>query len=177
MGFTPHQARIALAATDSGLDVDQALETLLSNIEEAPNTEVEARDLDISTAPVRRANRPPPPRTTRSADSPRQGGDESPIGPSYQEQADRLISQATIIGRGMFNKANAFWKESKERVQKAYEEHQVQQGSSRSDVRRDGRPRWMIDDHQDDGSKDDHDAPFEYREYTERSGMLDSPSK
>ena len=31
MGFTPQQARLALASTDTGLDVQQALETLLSN--------------------------------------------------------------------------------------------------------------------------------------------------
>ena len=31
MGFSPQQARIALAATDTGLDVQAALETLLSN--------------------------------------------------------------------------------------------------------------------------------------------------
>jgi hypothetical protein len=175
MGFTPQQARIALASTDTGLDVDQALETLIANTEES--AEVEARDLDIDRLATIRRSRPPlqqpsrsssnpndrpRPRPTKSSDSSRQSGDEGVLGIGYQEQVDNLISQATVLGRGMFSKANAFWKESKEKVQKAYEEHQAQQpqqqgGRPNEPRQRDGRPKWMAEEHAE-GFRDDDDG-------------------
>jgi hypothetical protein len=176
MGFTPQQARIALASTDTGLDVEQALETLLNNTEQTPDV-VEARDLDRS--PPRQSPRPPP-RPRRTTDSPRQTPLESQEA-GYQEQADKLIAQATQLGKGMFNRANAFWKESRERVQKAYDEHQGQQaGASSTDARRDGRPKWMEGDQE--GFKDEEVAstarrererqPKERPERAERLGRL-----
>jgi hypothetical protein len=163
MGFTPHQARIALAATDTGLDVEEALEALISNTRETPN--IEARDLDRSTPP-RRPQRPST-RPNRSNESARQVAEEN-MATGYQEQADRLISQATVIGRGMLNRANAFWKESRERVQKAYEEHQTQQQAvSPGERRRDERSRWMAEEQREQGFRvDDNEPPVNRREKT-----------
>lgn len=170
MGFTPQQARIALAATDTGMDVDQALETLLANTEETEN--VEARDLDRPTPPRRSAAPHPSSRPRRerepevlirrqqvaSETSPDSGYNSQ----SYQEQADKLISQATVIGRGMFNKANAIWKESKDRMQKAYEERQaLQQALEKSE--RSGRPKWMMEEESGSGPVSRGESDFEER--------------
>lgn len=146
MGFTPHQARIALASTDTGLDVDQALETLLANTEESQDINVEARDLDRTTPPRRSAV--PVFDRGREPEYPIRRQDLSPSAnpqyQAYQEHADKIISQATVIGRGMFNRANALWKEGKDRVQKVYEERQAQQaGISRAG---NGRPKWMVEE-------------------------------
>lgn len=148
MGFTPQQARIALAATDSGVDVQSALDTLLSNGAAEPETPAPPRrrydDDDEPPIPMRR--RPQP-------DSRRTSGREEPPSnaqsPNLQEQADRILASATEIGAGLFSKANAFWNQGKERVQRVYEERAASAGASsaggetRDAPARDGRPRWM----------------------------------
>ena len=56
-----------------------------------------------------------------------------------------MIAQASEIRLNMFNRANAFWKEGKERVQKAYEDHAgLSQCGSRVRTAVDGRPAWMV---------------------------------
>lgn len=63
-----------------------------------------------------------------------------------QDQADKLIAQASEIGISVFNRANAFWKEGKERAQRLIEETVIVAGSGPGvggQGRGDGRPRWM----------------------------------
>ncbi|CCM00469.1 uncharacterized protein FIBRA_02502 [Fibroporia radiculosa] len=167
MGFSVQQARVALAATDTGLDVQAALETLLSNGAASGSSpphdrprqrQQSARDHYYESDEERDAPQRPrthsAPSTRRSAvtrpreaaprDEPRDG--PSPTGETQrnlQEQADKLIAQASEIGLTMFTRANAFWKEGKEKVQRVYEERSTSrtgEGSSRN-----GRPRWMQD--------------------------------
>ncbi|KZT06456.1 uncharacterized protein LAESUDRAFT_179031 [Laetiporus sulphureus 93-53] len=175
MGFSIQQARIALAATDTGLDVQAALETLLSNgagsetpppdrpsqgrqtAQREPGydryySSDEDHQSPTSATPVRgptRSRTQPrngaPPSRTRE---PSNRADASPSGgPSeaqrnIQEQADKLLAQASEIGISMFNRANAFWKEGKEKALRAYEERaavaRTEAAASRS-----RRPRWM----------------------------------
>ena len=63
----------------------------------------------------------------RETPSPSSGDKERNI----QEHADKLLAQASEIGLNVFTKASLFWKEGKERVQKAYEARAV---SSSGDV-------------------------------------------
>ncbi|KAK0443962.1 uncharacterized protein EV420DRAFT_1017761 [Desarmillaria tabescens] len=162
MGFSIQQARIALASTDSGLDVEAALETLLNN---------GAGNSSQSTPPPTLPRRPPLPgrdssnnssqsstrhkERERSTSSPSASHAESNI----QEQADKLLAQASELGLSFFNKANAAWKEGRERVQKAYAERVGADtaGDSRSGSRTSnthGRPKWM---QTDDSWKADND--------------------
>jgi hypothetical protein len=135
MGFSPNQARAALASTESGLDVQAALETLLSeasvslphpagqtasagsrrehdHFHENSGWGEEQQDLD-------RPWRPPRHQTQPSQERPPTSPSEAT---NYQQHADKIVAQATEIGSQLFNRANAFWKEGKSRVQKAYEE-------------------------------------------------------
>ncbi|KAI8982783.1 hypothetical protein BD414DRAFT_491121 [Trametes punicea] len=182
MGFSIQQARVALAATDTGLDVQAALEMLLSNgaasSSPAPEQPQESRRRpqqepgheryyssdEEHAASSRQPQRPPvrsPPRAQRSArDRPvRETVPASETQRNLQEQADKLLAQASEIGLSMFNRANAFWKEGKERVQRAYEERAAAAsgGSSRQSTvdatRRGGRPKWMQD------AREDGDVP------------------
>jgi hypothetical protein len=77
-------------------------------------------------------------------------------------QAEKIIAQASEIGIGFLNRANAFWKESKEKAQRIYEERAsaARAGGQRGD----GRPRWIseeglgteqLDRRAADGFKDD----------------------
>lgn len=155
MGFSVQQARIALAATDTGLDVEAALEMLLSNGAASSAT-------------------PPPEPRVRERERPRERRDEDPAlvdqripgrrdrqreqpvrensGPSERnihEHADKLLSQASEIGLSMFNRANALWRQGKEKVQQAYEERAAASGSAPSGSRGPSRPKWMQDSGED----------------------------
>ena len=177
MGFSPQQARVALAATDTGLDVQVALETLLANgagstppPEQPPSRARERRryaddheDVDPALSrqriPARRDRRREPPARESSADT------------NIQDQADKLLAQASEIGLSMFNRANALWRQGKEKVQQAYEERAVASGTSTPSGSRgpkDSRPKWMqesAEEHEDHeswgptsgGFRDDHD--------------------
>jgi tetratricopeptide (TPR) repeat protein len=130
MGFTPQQARTALAATDSGVNVQEALDSLLaanavdSELDQPPRRSQprEADDLRASTSRSRTQ--------TPAADS--------STGPGALN-ADKILAQATEIGSNLFSRANAFWKQGKEQMQKAYEEASKGSATPPSD----GRPKWM----------------------------------
>ncbi|KAI0355420.1 hypothetical protein OH77DRAFT_1424915 [Trametes cingulata] len=170
MGFSIQQARVALAATDTGLDVQAALEMLLSNgaasSSPVPEQQQDARrrpqrepgheryyssgdeEAPAQRQPPRPSARSPPQaqRSTRERPA-REGTPNSDTQKNLQEQADKILAQASEIGLNMFNRANAFWKEGKERVQRAYEERAAASGSSRQPAgdapRRNGKPKWM----------------------------------
>ncbi|KAK0243425.1 hypothetical protein EDD85DRAFT_327190 [Armillaria nabsnona] len=165
MGFSIQQARIALASTDSGLDVEAALETLLSN-----GAGTSSRPTPPPTLPRRPplAGRDSSNHSSQSNTRHREH-DRSTSSPSashadsnIQEQADKLLAQASELGLSFFNKANAAWKEGRERVQKVYAERigtdnaiDSRSGSRTSNIH--GRPKWMqTDDDRPHNSSADH---------------------
>lgn len=141
MGFSVQQARVALASTDTGLDVQSALETLLSNTASSSQTMSQPQSPDYL----------PPGQQPRSAtrlmpqdrDTPSPSNSQLDRDHNIQEHADKLLSQASEIGLSVFNKASSFWKEGKERVQKAYVERAAASGTSTPAGVANGRPRWM----------------------------------
>ncbi|KAH9077009.1 hypothetical protein EDB83DRAFT_2347748 [Lactarius deliciosus] len=157
MGFSPDQARVALASTESGVDVQAALEALLSEPSQSSPVPAVPRASGGSRTVRDRfqdddgwgieEQRPEPPRQ-----HPRQqiypSRERSPLSSSeanYQQQADKLIAQASEIGSRVFQRANAFWKEGKSRVAKAYEDRapSSRAGSTGYNEGPSGRPRWM----------------------------------
>lgn len=167
MGFTPQQARVALASTDTGLDVQAALETLLSNgaaSSSSPPPEPRARERtrerqrepdnfeDMDPALSRQRI---PGRRDRQREPPSRENSE-PTEKNIQDQADKLLAQASEIGFSMFSRANALWKQGKEKVQQAYEERAAATAASAPSgsrgPRKDSRPKWM----QDEAGEDEH---------------------
>ncbi|KAF9012013.1 hypothetical protein BDQ17DRAFT_1420409 [Cyathus striatus] len=149
MGFSVQQVKVALATTDTGIDVEAALEVLIASgvadNEDAGSRldvsrEPEARELfrqesERSRGQRREQNRGEGARTERRQD---QATPEL----NLQEQADKLRE----IGLNMFNKASLFWKEGKERVQRVVEERVGpvgEVGNARGGAS--SRPRWMQD--------------------------------
>ena len=198
MGFSVSQAKKALAATENGQDVQAALESLLSggsgsNINEPPSI------------PQTRKTAPPPhpsnvrgvpkgqkererERKERELHRARREDSSSRASPTtstdIQDQADKLLSQASEIGLSVLSRASAFWKEGKEKVVKVMEERSGSAGTSSGlgieergkgknvDGRprvSDGRPKWMkeVVDHEDKddefGEKGFKDAGVEER--------------
>lgn len=160
MGFAPERARAALAATETGCDVQAALEALLASDAAEEGRRPRAAD--------RARNRPgegaEPPR--RRAPAPREVS--APVlaqeqrTPQLQEQADKLLAQASELGFSVFSRANAFWTQGRERVQRVYEERaRTGQGSGEGEEnargqRAVGRPKWMQEGavHVDEGGED-----------------------
>ena len=172
MGFSIEQARVALAATDTGLNVEAALETLLASgaadpDQPPPRTQPRVREppRDAPRRPADEGRRRPAPTSRPSRDTPSPGVGDAQR--NIQDQADKLLAQASEIGLNMFNRANAFWKEGKERVQKAYEERQKATGSGGGQTR-DGRPKWM-----QDAEEHDEELEAEWRAHKAKSAFRD----
>lgn len=180
MGFAPAQARQALAKTSTGLDVQQALDILLSagaagpsRSRDGPNVHSEAQAAAAAAEKERRrrrragplrdsikpATRPQP----RTAEEHEHGNDAQAQAERIlaQDQAERILAQASEIGQSMFNKATLFWNSSKERAIKVYEEQKkaaMEAAEKEEDKRKSAknaarpRPKWM---QQEEGWKDE----------------------
>ena len=167
MGFSPAQARKALAKTTNGADVEAAIAMLVGEgSSDSPREPREERqssrmpeDMDEEAAarerrrrrrqgPTRADIRPEPEVRPRSR-QPKDGDDSQAFG-DVTAQADKILAQASEIGMNVFSKAGSLWSQGKERAQKLYEERQAAlaaadkaNGTKPRDG--DGRPRWMID--------------------------------
>lgn len=172
MGFSPQQARIALAATDTGLDVQAALETLLANGAGNSSTPPpSSHDYEVRPPPRRPPNQRINSNRDRDREVLRSTESETRQSPDLNVQAEKIIAQASEIGISVFNRANAFWKESKEKAQRIYEERATAARAGAGTKRGDGRPRWISDEVPDragveqqdrrvtDGFKDDDQNP------------------
>ncbi|KIK69862.1 hypothetical protein GYMLUDRAFT_34250 [Collybiopsis luxurians FD-317 M1] len=152
MGFSVHQARTALASTDSGHDIQAALEILISN-RESPSTTAHTSDDEQSR---HSHESQPQPRIRRDRQIALQKQAERSLSQEHQSglQAEKIFTQASEIGLNLFNRANAAWKEGKERVQKAYEDKMAAMSEDGLDSRRGSgrstpastRPKWMQED-------------------------------
>jgi tetratricopeptide (TPR) repeat protein len=157
MGFSPAQARTALAKTESGVDVQAALESLLNGDASSPSPRPQSSSTATSQPPRGSSQSQRSSRRTRPEPPERANSNSGQNAQALQDQADKLLAQASEIGLSMFNKANAFWASGKERVQKAYEERAAAAAASSSKGNKDGRPRWMQDAAEGGGFRDDDD--------------------
>ncbi|WWC57706.1 uncharacterized protein I303_100240 [Kwoniella dejecticola CBS 10117] len=169
MGFSPVQARQALAATETGLDVQAALEILLGSAntntagrsqgqdefgeDDEDFVERERQRMEEEDRERRRRRRQGPSRNSVKARSAEEQERDREIEFSTQEQAEKYLAQASELGTNMFNKATSFWNSSKEKAMKVYEEQRKAMeasaaasasGEGRKPVK-DGRPRWMTE--------------------------------
>ncbi|EAU92449.2 UBA domain-containing protein 7 [Coprinopsis cinerea okayama7 len=137
MGFSVAQAKAALARTETGTDVQAALDMLLGEGSNNPSRSVTpasdrrrpgAGERGYSDEDVQPRRRPAQPQREGSS------GTGTP-------NAEKLIAQASEIGLSVLSKASLFWKEGKEKVQKAY----VEASGSVASGTRDTRPKWMQD--------------------------------
>lgn len=158
MGFSPQQARIALAATDTGLDVQAALETLLANGAGNSSTPpLLSHDYEARPPPRHTPNQRVNSNRDRDRRVPRGTEPETHQSPDLNVQAEKIIAQASEIGISVFNRANAFWKESKEKAQRIYEERANAARAGPGTQRGDGRPRWISDEVPDRVGVEQHD--------------------
>ena len=186
MGFSVSQAKNALASTQNGQDVEAALESLLSGGANGGSRPSPTPSISQS----RGTPRPPQLLRARLEDTSTSSTMAAPTtaaASDIQDQADKLLSQASEIGLSVLSRASAFWKEGKEKVVKVMEERSGGAGTSSGvgneesgrwktvDGRQrvmDGRPKWMEEvvnheDEDDDGFRDEgfKDVGVEERTY------------
>lgn len=169
MGFSPAQARAALAKTQSGLDVSAALELLLGagttsqssdhdrggylppdveDEEEEDFIQRERTQRETLERERQRARRAGPSRDAiapRTKDEIRSAHTSGRGTPELGEQAEKYLAQASEIGTNVLSKATSFWAAGKEKAQKLYEEqkrvYEAQQAAKEGRENRDGRER------------------------------------
>ena len=181
MGFSPAQARQALAKTSTGLDVQAALDTLLAEafqskgnghsgdeLGEADEDYVErerVRREEEEKERRRRRRQGPSRETVRARAPPPNDRDQDRSGIGTPIQADQILAQASEIGQSVFTKATSLWNTGKERALKAYEEqkkvYDAQMADQKKGKTKDGRPRWMVDaeERERDDSRDQRSGP------------------
>jgi len=164
MGFGPVEARNALTATDTGINVEAALEMLLAEREATGPSRASPAPPERRRAPQRpqrlQDNEPRPPLPRRRTDPAITRDDPSGEGSSnIQGQADKLLAQASEIGLNVFSKANALWSQGKEKVQKVYEERVNVTQPVPTQQKQTGRPRWM-QEVAEDGDGHSHEPGF-----------------
>jgi tetratricopeptide (TPR) repeat protein len=176
MGFPIPQARAALAANNN--DVQAALNQLLasegghgSNGRGTPNSQTRGSPAPASSASIPSQQQPALPRRRdreifREQEQPVDASSPASTTAGVQAQAEQLLAQATVMGRGMFSKASSFLKEKSAQVQKVVEEHRSSSGAGGSAGGVNGRPRWAPGPGVDDRGFRDGDEP--------RSGFKDS---
>ncbi|KLO06917.1 hypothetical protein SCHPADRAFT_1002045 [Schizopora paradoxa] len=133
MGFSPQQARVALAATETGVDVQLALEMLLSNgvggsggedssPPSAPSSQQQRERERTRPRPSRHGSQRQEQDRTQTPSGAPGGTGAGTSGVDLQEKADKLLAQASELGMNVFSRAGALWKEGKARAQRVYEE-------------------------------------------------------
>ncbi|PWN26565.1 hypothetical protein BDZ90DRAFT_233171 [Jaminaea rosea] len=132
MGFSPQEARQALAQTQDGLDVQAALESLLGSRQkhDVDGDEQlarrlqnqEGRDTEMDEYEAKERRRREARRGRREAPPEDRSSSNQTDGTDWQKQADQLYAQASELGANVFSRANAFWSQAKAQAQKTLEE-------------------------------------------------------
>ncbi|KAG8923414.1 hypothetical protein FRC01_012790, partial [Tulasnella sp. 417] len=163
MGFSIQQARIALAATETGADVEAAMEILLTQaavreedereMQQASRGEETEREREAERRRRQQARRQGPSRANvpaaangdgpaqrRRASGNQEGDAQSPdaLG-QLADHGNKVLTQASEIGANLLGKANAFWKSAN----KAYEDRV--KTSTPPAPGGPSRPKWMSD--------------------------------
>jgi hypothetical protein len=137
MGFPANQAAIALARTESGLNVQAAVGILLKDAHDEAKRKAEGRGGEREDPTERRRDDAVPP-WARGGDDSRgssRSRDQSTIGRDKKD-ATQIASE---LGTSLFKSANSLWKTGQKKVQKAVAEFQQQQEGDSS------QPKWMRD--------------------------------
>lgn len=184
MGFTHEQAVNALDATENGTDVNLAIELLLQDREastpQRAQKEPTRRHGAISNEEARQqlwGEEQPRPRSGGRTDrrsSPRARDDDSRAratppenrqAATFQQQKEKIVTQASELGGFLYKNASLFVKSSREKVEKYMQDMQTE-GEERPRSRGTptggpSRPKWMTEAHDYSAEKDSQAGKFE----------------
>ncbi|KAF9932483.1 hypothetical protein FBU30_008056 [Linnemannia zychae] len=150
MGFSPERAKLALAMTENGRDIEAAIEYLVQNddaVDQLPSRrrqqstgqrEQELRkpyrdDSDLALEDRRRRNQ------SRSQVQPPQ---ELTRAQQLAQHRDKIVGTASVFGMSVLSKANEFYKQGRDKVQAVMEDMTAEE--PRSTAAR--RHQWVEDE-------------------------------
>jgi tetratricopeptide (TPR) repeat protein len=188
MGYTPSQARSAFAQTSTGLDIQAAVDILLTSGPNDHDASPTFEDRDVvfrerqrreeEEAERRRRRRAGPSRSSirpRTKDEQRQ--QEEARG-EYGEQAEKIIAQASEIGQSFLKNATTFWNSGKEKALRMYEEQrkalEAEQAATKGKgrERKDGRPRWMVETEENGEGRDENSSAGAFKDSDEEEDRI-----
>jgi hypothetical protein len=137
MGFPADKAKVALGATDSGLDVQAAVGILLNQAHAEARQKTQSRNVNRQAQESEEPRRPPRGDVLPSR-SRRQDGDGSQNRLNARTGQEKDFEQmASEFGANFLKSANSLWKQGTRKVQQA-----VQEFNSDSEGGG-GQPKWM----------------------------------
>ncbi|KAI7820778.1 hypothetical protein BC939DRAFT_478657 [Gamsiella multidivaricata] len=166
MGFTAEQAKVALEMTDSGRDIEAAIEYLVQNDEaegQLPprrHTPASGERRKVERQPYREDSDPPlEDRRRRNQGRGNQGQSQQELttAQQLQQHRDKLMGTASVFGMSVLSKANEIYKQGREKVQAVMEDMTVEE--SRSTTAR--RHEWIEDEYKPGSGYKDSDSEDE----------------
>jgi hypothetical protein len=172
MGFPPDKAAIALAQTDSGVDIQAAVGILLNHAHQESRQKAQARprrspENEPQQERSRRQNREPRedgsvPAWAREEDGRARAGSRNKNTGSPGAEKDAAY-YAQDIGSSLFKSANSLWKASQKKVQRAMADFEGKTDPS--------QPKWMRDAQLEDRAREIRSA---LPDKTDEAAMLET---
>ncbi|KAF9577709.1 hypothetical protein BGW38_006901, partial [Lunasporangiospora selenospora] len=125
MGFSAERAKMALAMTETGRDIEAAIEYLVQNDEaesqihsKGPRTQTTTRERRLADDrwPPRDEDDPPLEDRRRRAQE-RMQTQQQGSARSLQQQKDKIVGTASVFGMSVLSKANEIYKQGREKMQ------------------------------------------------------------
>ncbi|KAG0027486.1 hypothetical protein BGZ81_005528 [Podila clonocystis] len=148
MGFSTERAKLALAMTENGRDIEAAVEYLVQN-DEAEDQRRQPREPSANRRREADSERSKASRHDEDDDPPltnyrrRNQAQELTRAQQLQQQKDKLVGSASIFGMSVLFKANDLYKQGREKVQAVMEDMTAEEPRATSSAAR--RHEWIDD--------------------------------
>lgn len=179
MGFSAERAKLALAMTENGRDIEAAIEYLVQN-DEAEDQRRQRREPSTNRRREADSERSRPSRHDEDDDPPltnyrrRNQAQEPSRAQQLQQQKDKLVGSASIFGMSVLSKANDLYKQGREKVQAVMEDMTADEPRATSSAAR--RHEWVDDAPRGSGYKDSDSEDEVYKGRRQDSGRFNQPS-
>ncbi|KAG0340402.1 hypothetical protein BG000_012050 [Podila horticola] len=179
MGFSTERAKLALAMTENGRDIEAAIEYLVQN-DEAEDQRRQRREPSANRRREADSERSRPLRNDENDDPPltnyrrRNQAQELTRAQQLQQQKDKLVGSASIFGMSVLSKANDLYKQGREKVQAVMEDITADEPRATSTAPR--RHEWIDDAPRGSGYKDSDSEDEVYKGRRQDSGRLNQQS-
>ncbi|KAI1317368.1 hypothetical protein EDD11_008548 [Mortierella claussenii] len=144
MGFSAERAKLALATTENGHDIEAAIEYLVQNDEaedHLPSSRRRSPPIDERRRPYRDDSDPPlEDRRRRNDGQGRKAAYPQPAqelsrAQQLQQQKDKIVGSASVFGMSVLSKANEIYKQGREKAQALMEDMTVEEPRSTANRR------------------------------------------
>ncbi|KAF9345597.1 hypothetical protein BGX26_002966 [Mortierella sp. AD094] len=181
MGFSVERAKLALAMTEGGRDIEAAIDYLVQNDEAEDQLPPRRRTPTTSERKTPSERRPyrgdsDPSMEDRRRRNQRQGQDASTV-QQLQQHKDKFIGTASVFGMSVLSKANEIYKQGREKVQAVMEDMTAEEPRSTGARRHE----WVEDEYKPSGGgykdSDSEDEVYSGRRQQQRENEQRKPQQ